>query len=631
MVDQRFFIFSEIVKDINGIKELIFSTSKSFMGLKNKLLTSDEVEIDLKRLFGDKSKEIQKMKIQVLCEPENTTPVQYGQFLAESSRELHKTTFLFIIDLCSNLKHQKREFVKIKNIAQILSTFEHDLFLNAIIIFLHDENLPPSKESPEQILKPLLEKNDAFDVKLLELVRQENIFIKRQLDTKETYTNEKLKELFKIILPKQTQKEKVEKLVPKIHDRENYSPMEFKRISDIVNDSLKKLSTDINCSVKYQLVSSSNKNYNKERYKELSKISAKIFKPSIEGKKRYIESTFILTEMFHHPSTDAGSDRLKVENGVHATNQKDGFGYLVAENKAPPTNPNGNRDDSETGNIAPPTSPDGNENGSEARHDAPPTNPDGNENGSEARHDAPPTNPDGNENGSEARHNAPPTNPDGNENGSETGNIVPPTNTEPNTRKNISFEIVEALKELSSVINAPIRIVLIHIREDFNEKIYANILKLAENNSTGGKKVSEWQYTSILFQLSINDDEFINKTIKENSYLRTLIEKVNNRYACVTERMSTDETSRILKALIRTKFQESDCIKKRTEEPDEINLHKSVSILFNSANTTTEKETKISEHIPFSLAEKSESIITLTNSIMLTGQKSEVPLLITLA
>ena len=194
-------------------------------------------------------------------------------------------------------------------------------------------------------------------------------------------------------------------------------------------------------------------------------------------------------------------------------------------------------------------------------------------------------------------------------------------------KKSISFSIVEALKELSSVINQPIRILLIHIRGDFNEKIYANILKLAENNSTGGKKVSEWQYTSILFQLSINDDEFVNKAIKEHSYLRTLIEKVNNRYACVTERMSTDETSRILKDLIRTKFQESDCIKKRTEEPDEINLHKSVSILLNSANATTEKETKISGHIPFSLEEKPESKITLTKSMMLTGQKSEVPLL----
>ena len=332
-VDRKFVIFSESMDDKSDVAELLFSTRKPLLRFIGKQSTSGEAEMELK-ICGEKNRGNQKFKIQTLYEPENSNPRQYGQFLADCLREQDKTTFLFIIDPFSKLNHQEKEVAKIKNIAQILSTFKYDLFQSAIIVFLHDDKPDvSSKGSPEQILRHILgEKPDAFDGKLLDLVRQRNLIFIKRLDTKEVDKNAKIRELIGIILSKQArERSRVnDRSAHKISDGQISSTAKQKEIEDLVN--ILRPSTNL----KFRLFSPSKEKHIIEPHRKLDDI----WKSSAGEMERDIEYSYILIKIHHPLNIDVRTNHPGVENGVHGTNPENCLGQSRAEGDTATTNTN---------------------------------------------------------------------------------------------------------------------------------------------------------------------------------------------------------------------------------------------------------------------------------------------------
>ena len=204
--------------------------------------------------------------------------------------------------------------------------------------------------------------------------------------------------------------------------------------------------------------------------------------------------------------------------------------------------------------------------------------------------------------------------------------------------KDIGKEIVNTLRELSIEINTPIIIILIQIRDNFDEEIYTHILRLIKNDNRSlmaDKQLRSPEFMGLVFELSFkNGDIFIDKMI-ENQYLRDLVEKVNHRYVCITEEMSASECSRILKNFIRTKFQnetteilntksvqkskQNNCNRRETAEKQD-------GITTNKFDTGLSNWINVAEKNILSNLEDEESMITLHNSMVFANEKSKVPL-----
>ena len=167
---------------------------------KPKKFQIGDANLDPKWLCASKSNSNQPFNInmQIVDEPDNLTPKQYGEFLGNCLSELNKTVFLICINLNSGLLSSE-DFMKIMDISKNFSICGFDFFPKSMIIFTHmDEFVEDKKEIPKKMEQLLFNATNIH--KLLELVNWRYMWL-NGMNFSDKNRNDVMRELLKFFKP----------------------------------------------------------------------------------------------------------------------------------------------------------------------------------------------------------------------------------------------------------------------------------------------------------------------------------------------------------------------------------------------------------------------------------------------
>ena len=186
-IHQRFIIIGEEQSGKSSLGNLLLDQAEfpakwsSKPAGKSKHFPMGEVDISSNIAYGNKRALYpdQMLKVQVVDQPENSNPKQYGEFWGNCISNF--VTYLITINLNSK-SFPQHEFTKISDITQMIAITGFNLYSNAMIVFTHKDYKDESSDQSDDSLKQLIgkqreQKEYAFLSKLLKSVQERYIFI----------------------------------------------------------------------------------------------------------------------------------------------------------------------------------------------------------------------------------------------------------------------------------------------------------------------------------------------------------------------------------------------------------------------------------------------------------------------